>query len=421
MLREIIQYTLKLLSTAILAKYKPKVVAITGSAGKTSAKEAVYLVLCQKFPGKVRRSQENLNTEIGLPLAIIGGENAKRNATLWLKNFLKALQLVLFKDKNYPGALVLEMAADRPGDIDYLTSFVHPDAAVITAIGEMPSHLEFFLERDEYVSEKANILKNLKPRGAAILNYDDLSVRELRHRVPTDRTQLYYGFQKGAEVEVTDFSYNVPESPEDIEKAGMEFSVSVRTWDDSDSADFKIKESLGLPVVYAAAAGIAVGRIFGVSLGDAAKALLKFKPPPHRLALLKGIKGAIIIDDSYNSSPLAAAAALEVLLKFKKNRRVAVLGSMRELGVNTEAAHRQLGQEAAKAAQVVFLIGEETVFAREELEKKRFVLGQNLFLFPTAFDAAKAVENFLQSGDVVLIKGSRGVKLEAVVEEIIAK
>ena len=102
MIRKSIQYILKLLSIAILKKYRPKIVAITGSVGKSSAKEAVFLVLDGAYPGKVRANERNLNTEIGVPIAIIGGVEAKRSFVLWLKNFYAALNLFLFKDADYP-------------------------------------------------------------------------------------------------------------------------------------------------------------------------------------------------------------------------------------------------------------------------------------------------------------------------------
>ena len=416
MTRKVIQLTLKYLSIAILAKYRPKVVAITGSVGKTSAKETIFLVLEHKFPGRVRRGEANLNTEIGVPLAVIGREAAARNVWLWLKNFALALKLILRWDKNYPEILVLEMAADRPGDISYLTSFIHPDIAVVTAIGEMPVHLEFFPERDTYISEKAALIKNLKPGGLAVLNYDDLAVRELRDRVPTDRRRIYYGFQTGADIRVINFDYTVPASTMELERSGMNFKVEDLV--SGDLFDFRLPGVLGLPSIYAALAAAAVGRSLGLDLASMAAALEKFKPPAHRLELVRGIKETIILDDTYNSSPAAADAALEVLAKFKKNRRIAVLGSMRELGVNTETAHRRAGKEAAPAAQVLFLVGDEMVFAREEAEKFKKKSGENLFWFKTSLEAAKAVEKFLQPGDVVLIKGSRSVKMEAIVEEI---
>ncbi|MBI2052495.1 MAG: hypothetical protein HYT38_02340, partial [Candidatus Sungbacteria bacterium] len=263
-MRIFLQYTLKLLSQLILAKYKPKVVAITGSVGKSSAKDAIFLVLETARPGRVRKNEANLNTEIGVPLTIIGGENAQRKIGVWLINFLRAFRLIFFRDKNYPEILTLELAADRPGDIAYLTSFIQPDVAVVTAVGEMPVHLEFFPERAMYINEKANVLKSLKPRGTAILNYDDLSVRDLRDRVPTDRTRIYYGFQAGAEVRISDFSYQIPNSANEIKESGMEFKVEDRLM--AESEDFKLSGVLGLPSLYAALTGLAVGKVFNIPL-----------------------------------------------------------------------------------------------------------------------------------------------------------
>lgn len=414
MSRKFIQYSLKLLSTAILAKYRPKVIVVTGSVGKTSAKEAIFLVLETKFPGYVRRSRGNLNTEIGVPLAIIGGVEAQRSVWLWLGNFLKALRIVFSRDRGYPEVLVLEMAADRPGDIRYLTSFIQPDVAVVTAIGEMPSHLEFFPERDDYISEKANVIKNLKPGGIAVLNYDDLSVRDLRNTVPTGRERLYYGFQAGAEVRLENFSYKIPATAAEISASGIDFRISY----EGDEADFRISRTLGAPPLYAALAAAAVGVKLGLRLKQIAEALKKYRSPQNRLEIMAGIKETIIINDSYNSSPVATEAALGLLSEFKKNRKIAVLGSMRELGLNTEPAHRLIGQKAARTCGVVFLVGDETVFAKEELTQKKFILGENLFWFETADEAKKKVQEILQPGDVVLIKGSLSIKMRNIVEEI---
>lgn len=414
MIRKTIQYILKLLSIAILKKYRPKIVAITGSVGKSSTKEAAFLVLEGAFPGKVKSTERNLNTEIGVPITIIGGEEAKNSVILWLKNFYRAFKLILFKDKNYPEILILEMAADKPGDISYLTSFAYPDIAVITAIGEMPVHLEFFLERDVYVNEKVNLIKNLRHNGVAILNYDDLSVREFRDRVPSGRRRIYYGFQEGADVRISDFSYNIPVSCDEIERSGMEFVIECA----DEEARSKINKTLGVPPLYAVLAGIAVGSAFGISAKDSAKFLEKFSSPKNRLEILKGIKNSIIINDSYNSSPVACEAALDLLSKFKKNRRISVLGSMRELGKNTEQAHRIIGRKSAKVSDIVFFVGDETIFAVEEAEKFGKKKGENLFWFDTSEEAKLKVQQVLRENDVVLVKGSRSVKMEAIVDEI---
>ena len=115
---------------------------------------------------------------------------------------------------------------------------------------------------------------------------------------------------------------------------------------------------------------------------------------------------------------MACEAALELLSKFKDNRRIAVLGSMKELGVNTEEAHRLIGKNAAKVSKVLFLVGDEMVFAKEEAEKQKKKLNESLFWFKTSEEAYKKVQDILQEGDVVLIKGSRSVKMEQIVEEI---
>ncbi|MBI4120460.1 MAG: hypothetical protein HY454_03265 [Parcubacteria group bacterium] len=422
-MRRILQWLLRWASVAVLTRYKPKIVAITGSVGKSSAKEAIALVLSQVYPGEVRKSAKNLNNEIGVPLTIIGGVDARHNVFLWLLNFLRAIGLIVLPGRKYPKILVLETAADRPGDIGYLTSFVKPDVAVITAIGEMPVHLEFFPERDEYVSEKTQLLKSLKPGGTAVLNYDDLTVRELRNRIPTGRERIYYGFQTGAEVRLVNFKFGIPASSSELDKAGIDFKVDYG----GETVAFRLPRTLGLPPLYAALAAVAVGLKFGLKLADTAAALEKYQPLPGRLELLVGVKETIIIDDSYNASPLATEAALDILERFGSTslttggsrRKIAVLGSMRELGVNTESAHRLVGKKAALVADVVVLVGDEMVFAKEDAAKFGRKLGESLFWFETADEAKLKVQEILRPGDVILIKGSRSVSMEKVVEEIV--
>ena len=139
-MKKFIQLKLKVVAKMILAKYKPDIIGITGSVGKTSAKEAVYCVLSSKF--RVRRNLGNYNNEIGVPLTIIGLDSPGRSIICWIVVFWQALKLILVKDKNYPEILVLEMGVDRPGDMKYLNSIVKCRIGVVTLIG--PVHLEFF-------------------------------------------------------------------------------------------------------------------------------------------------------------------------------------------------------------------------------------------------------------------------------------
>ena len=157
MLKKIVVWKLKFFAKAILRKYKPKIIGITGSVGKTSAKEASLAVLESKFPS--RASIKNYNNEFGLPLSIIGSDSPGKNPFGWLAVFLKALRLVVLKDGSYPGVLILEMGVDKVGDMDFLNSIVSCDIGLVTTIGA--SHLEQFGSVEEIQKEKAKMIANL--------------------------------------------------------------------------------------------------------------------------------------------------------------------------------------------------------------------------------------------------------------------
>ena len=150
-LKKIIAYILKLESRLVLWKYKPKVIAITGSVGKTSTKDAVYAVI-SKF-SYVRKSEKSYNSEIGLPLTILGCPNGWSNPYTWTKNILVGLWLIIWPNK-YPEWLVLEVGVGKPGDMKRTASWLKTDAVIMTAIGETPVHIEFFDSRKHLIEEK---------------------------------------------------------------------------------------------------------------------------------------------------------------------------------------------------------------------------------------------------------------------------
>src|SRR3989338_1881459 len=193
-----LRFILKYISKFVLWRYAPVIIAITGSVGKTSAKDAVFALIARRF--MVRKSVKNYNNEIGVPMSVIGSRNSKLKFFEYLNVIFRGIFLFFWKNNNFPRFLVLEMGADKPGDIKYLTDIVRPNIAVVTAIGEMPAHIEFFPERDALIEEKARILTALPENGAAVLNYDDLSVRDMRHSLPENISILTYGFGSGAVV-----------------------------------------------------------------------------------------------------------------------------------------------------------------------------------------------------------------------------
>ncbi|MDP4001460.1 MAG: Mur ligase family protein, partial [bacterium] len=199
-MQKILQFKLGILAKIYLWKYKPMIIGVTGNAGKTSTKEAIGAVV--GHIKKVRVAAGNLNNELGLPLTIIGGwdeEYYTQGASLWF--WTKVLMLgclSLFKKQDYPEVLILEYGADQPGDIKKLARKYKPHISVITTVGDVPVHVEFFKHADTVANEKSNLIKVLSASDFAILNHDDHRVLEMKSK--TKARVVTYGFSEGAEI-----------------------------------------------------------------------------------------------------------------------------------------------------------------------------------------------------------------------------
>lgn len=389
----------------VLKKYKPLIVGVTGSVGKTSTKEAIYAVLSTKF--KVRRNIKNYNNEIGVPLTILDLESGNRDIKDWLKNFALAIKTILIKSQ-YPEVLVLEMGADRPGDIKYLTKFVPVDVAVITAIGEIPVHVEFFKTPIQIAREKFYLLQKLSVKGKAILNADDKLLLEMKNK--TRAEVLTYGFGQEAELRASDVIFT------DRDQPGLSLKLNFQ----GTLVPVRLPGILGFHQIYAILAAAAVGLVFDFNLIEIVEALSKFQPLSGRMKLISGIKNTKIIDDSYNASPSATLRALETLEKLEAKRKIAVLGDMLELGEYTERAHRQVGQKVKEVADLLFLVGERVIFIADEAEKQGFDKNK-IFQFSASEEAKKVVQEKIEEGDLILVKGSQSMRMEKIVEEIMAE
>lgn len=406
-MRFILEKILKILAKLILRRHRPVVAAVTGSVGKTTTKEAIACVLRRRF--RVRQSRKNYNTEIGLPLAILDDESGGRFPGRWAAVFWRAAKLIIWGDKNYPEILVLEMGADRPGDIEKLCAIAHPDIGVVTAIGEMPVHVEFFSDINALIEEKSTLVKKINPRGAALLNYDDLSVRMMRDDVLPGRQIITYGFGEGAKLKASDFFIEIEEG-----KPVVHFKVSYQ----GSVVPVRLNNVLGRHHVYAVLAAIGAGIVLRMNLVEIASALQNYNSSPGRLRPLAGIKGTTIIDDTYNSSPLAAMEALETLALYP-GRKIAALGDMTELGRFTEQAHREVGEKAARICDFLITVGERSRFIANEA-RKQGMPQENIIEFDEAPAAALALQRALLAGDTVLIKGSQIMRMEKIIEEVMA-
>lgn len=299
-MKKFFQKLLRYYAVKVLKKYGPFVIGVTGSVGKSSTKEAIYAVLKDRF--NVRRSLKNYNNEIGLPLTVLGRLSPGKNLAGWLRVFWMALGSIWFPEKSYPKILILEMAADHPGDIKYLTKIAPCQIGVVTAIG--PSHLEFFKNIDGIIKEKQGLVGHLPSNGWAILNADDPQVLAMKEK--TKAKILTFGFCEEADVRAMEFKL---EQESGLENYGIRFKIKYS----GSMVPVFLPNVLGKSTVYAALAAAAVGATFGLNLIEIAESLKSFEPLPGRLRLLKGLKNTLIIDDTYNSSPNAVRAALEVL------------------------------------------------------------------------------------------------------------
>lgn len=402
-MKKILEKILKFFTQAIINKYSPEIIGITGSVGKTTTKLAIFEVLSTTY--NVGTNLKNYNNEIGIPLAVIGTETGGRSIFKWLAVFLKAFKLLIIKDKNYPNFLVLEFGADKPGDIKYLCGLISVKVAVVTSVA--PVHIEFFENIDHIAKEKCDIVRALPTNGHAILNADD--TRVLKMGAHTKAEVVTAGFAKNLDYSVSNFKLNQSDKIE-----GLSFKVH--------DQDFEMPHVVGKHFVYSALAAIAVGQIYSVDLITIAKTLKDFQTPPGRMKVMPGIKKTTLIDDTYNSSSLAAIEALKLLAEIKfGNKKYAVLGDMLELGNNAEELHQQVGKTVAELKIDYLITAGELArdFARGA--KAAGMDTDHIFSFKDSKEAGRFLQKRMKQGDVILIKGSQGARMERVVKEVMVQ
>jgi UDP-N-acetylmuramoyl-tripeptide--D-alanyl-D-alanine ligase len=260
------------------------------------------------------------------------------------------------------------------------------------------------------------LVRSLRKEGLAVLNWDDGEVRSMAEKVGARKVS--YGFSEEADVCASDIFFGYEKTKDhrgvDISKIkGISFKLSYL----GTTLPVRLLRSIGRPQISAVLASAAVGIHFDMNLVEIAEALKNFQPPAGRLNLIDGIKNTVIIEDSYNSAPQSAIAALEVLEKIEARRKIAALGDMLELGEKTEEGHWEVGRKVAEVADILFAVGEKAKFIVDEAEKAGLDKGK-IFCYTTSIEAKIPIQNMLQEGDVILIKGSQGARMERISEEI---
>lgn len=403
---------LRWMSVKMVRKYNPKIIAVTGSVGKTTTKEMISAVLSSVY--STRKNEKNYNNEIGAPLTIIGASSGDKSIIRWLGVFIKWLKRMVIPSE-YPQILILEMGADRPGDIKYLCSFIPVDVGVITNIGI--SHLEHFKTRREVAREKTKLVKSLPTGGLAVLNFDDSECKKVAGSLKAN--VLGYGLAGDAPLRASDirFSYEPCQAGEGqrIDRlGGVHFKLNYQ----GRIIPVQLKYCLGKPHIYSALAAFSVATYFNMNFVDVAKVLENIHPYPGRMSLVNGIKNTAIIDDTYNSAPDSVRAAIEAFKQVKARRKIAVLGDMLELGPENLSSHQEAGRLVAESGADLFVtVGKRMHDAA--MEYTRLTNRADLVIeFDSPSDAGLFIQDILKEGDLVLVKGSQGMRMEKIVEEI---
>ena len=437
--RRFLKWILKQFAALIVWRFEPQIIAITGSVGKTLTIEATRAVLgyenTRLEKRRVRTSRGDLGN-LSVPLAVIGSWSYEelnlisgkevlltgkvRSAIFWPKVLLTGLWNIFFSRKSaYPEILILEYGSKRPGDIPYFLEIARPDIGIVTALGEVPAHVEFWNEPEALAREKSKIVEHLPSSGFAILNYDDEIIMKFKER--TRGRVVTFGMGDGADVKITNLAGR--EAPMGISfKLGYGGSV----------VPVNLRGAFGKSHAYAAAAAACVGLIFDLNLVDISEALRAgYLPPPGAMRLFKGIKDAYIMDGSAEASPLSVEEAFSILCElpaqspegFRRDvgahgaRKIAVLGDMLELGKYSIEAHEAIGRLAGQAADILVTVGPRGKFIASGAEASG-LSKHKIYACDTSTEAGKTLQELMKKGDLVLVKGAKEMGLEKVIEEI---
>jgi len=371
---------LKQLGHAVREAWGGKIAGVTGSVGKTTTKEILAALLGAKL--RVLKSEGNFNNEYGLPLT-------------------------LFRLEESHQAAVLEMGMSRRGELSRLAEIARPDVGVVTRVSA--AHLEFFSSLDEIALAKRELIEGLNGKeSVAVLNADDERVAAFAPYAPG--RVLTYGINNDANFGAI--------SIEDRGALGSAFVLV------ANHKRVRLELALaGRHVIANALGALAAASVWGIGVLEAQSVFRELRAPAMRGELLKFSNGAALINDSYNSSPAALRAMMELLVSTPNyKRRILAAGEMRELGTSSAELHREAGAFAAQTGKIDWIVGvagearqiaEGAVAAGFPQSRTRF--------FDSSNAAAAFLENFVETGDLLLVKGSRGVKMEQIVDALLAR
>lgn len=359
------------LASAYRDRFSIPVIQITGSVGKTTTKEMIAAVLGAKY--RVWKTPENYNNDVGTPLTLLGLSGGDE-------------------------AAVIETGMNHFGEIEYLTAMVKPDIAIISNIGD--AHIEYLGSREGILKAKCEIFQHLKPDGLAVLNGDDA----LLDTVAVPFQTIRCGKSQHCQARITDL----------VDHGVEGIGCTVVTERERYSLEIPAP---GEHMAYAGAIAAAVGEALGLNREEIARGAASYVPAGSRMRVLRLPGERMILDDCYNANPQSVAAALEILARTERDKKIAVLGDMGELGDLGSQAHYNMGALAAMlGVDLVFAIGSGDRAGR--IADGAAQSGGSVQYYPTKEEALPELRLQLAPGTVMLIKASHAMKFERLVEQL---
>ncbi len=430
MLQQSLERWLGRMAKRTIRRERPTVIGITGSVGKSSTKEAIRAVLASVVPASALCvTRKNYNNELGVPLTLFGLSSPGRSPLAWARLLWTAWLHGMGLRRTGYRVLVLEMGADKPGDLAYLTSIAPPSVSVVTAVtpedpSMAPVHAEQYPSVDAVAQEKSTLVRVLGEEGIAILNADDMRVFGMRHL--TRAKTLTFGETDASHVRILSTSVRMADDAHGRVPTGVEALFEVRGM----RMTVYLPGVFGRSAAYALAAALAVRVALGYAVDPREDIGALLTPMAGRVRILPGIKHTTLFDDSYNSSPVAVLSALRDLAALDLlpgQRRAACLGEMRELGPQTEMLHRRVGEEAAKRGIDLLVCCGTFAHAMADGARAAGMTEDRLRIIEDTPEAGLFLQEWIKPGDVILAKASqgtkstKGVRMERVIKELMAE
>ena len=415
-LKKIIIQILTLQSKMILRKFNPYIIGVVGAVGKTSTKDSVASIFenIKDDKGdtlKYIASKKSMNSDFGVPLTIIGSDSGWDSPVAWAKIILKGIKVYLQKD--YARYLILEVGADQKGDIKEMAEWLRCDIVIVTVYGEVPVHVENFKNRDELIKEDEYLVRSLKENGVLIFNTDCPDGTDMSESM--DKEKISYGKNINLNPNINDIK--IRNISNDIKRKQVVSQISFK----GKMQNLECSNVLGEAAIYSALPAIIVSDVLNFDLKESILKIKNMTRTPGRMRILEGKNNSSIIDDTYNSSPVAVLNGLKVMKSIATtSRKIVVLGDMLELGKHAKEEHYKIGQQVAKSSNILITVGSRSKATVEGAKESG--MGEGWILeCKNSKEAGEEVLNILKEGDIVYIKGSQSMRMEKAVKLLVSE